>query len=430
MVYLTQLLSTSFDAIKDTLSRWGLNWVGGIDFEFSSKVNFISKAIMGMFAWLGNYGWTIILFTLFLRLLTLPLDFWQKFSMKKNSKIMGEISEIMEKIDKAYANNPQSANAEKQKVMKKYGYKPFGMCLPTIVTMAVFIFMYTSLSNCGSALNIKTYQKMQETYLTAYCQVIDRYKDAPTSVSDGQGGYYTPMYYAEHKGEAWFAALSQQDKETLQAEYDRISAEAERYAKQQTVIKYETDREGFLWIKSIWRSDGWQKALPENYSGFTGALSGNKNTDGLTAPDLYANIYDALSNPEKYFDAQNPTEAAELAKAQKALGYGKNKWNGLLILPVLAVALSFVTTLIGNKSQGNLGTGQQAQNAKSQQKMMMFIMPIMMGVFALTNSAAFALYLVASSVFSILFNLIETPIIDKMVSKRAGVVKKDVGYRR
>ena len=60
--------------------------------------------------------------------------------MKKNSKIMGEISEIMEKIDKAYANNPQSANAEKQKVMKKYGYKPFGMCLPTIVTMAVHFF--------------------------------------------------------------------------------------------------------------------------------------------------------------------------------------------------------------------------------------------------------------------------------------------------
>ena len=80
--------------------------------------------------------------------------------------------------------------------------------------------------------------------------------------------------------------------------------------------------------------------------------------------------------------------------------------------------------------QGNMGTGAQAANAQSQQKTMMMIMPIMMGVFALFYSAAFALYMVASNIFNILFNFAETPIINKMVAKRKSVITKEVSYRR
>ena len=106
MVNLTQLLSVGIDAVVTVLEKWGVTGLN-INFDFQASENLISRLLMWIYGWMGNYGWTIILFTVVLRLITLPLDFWQKLSMKKNSKIMEEITPIMTKIDKAYGDNVQ-----------------------------------------------------------------------------------------------------------------------------------------------------------------------------------------------------------------------------------------------------------------------------------------------------------------------------------
>ncbi len=422
MVYLTALLNVVnnwWEAVNNIFNNWGVIFTAGIDFNFTAKTNFIARLIMGLYEGLNSYGWTIILFTVILRTITLPLDFWQKLSMKKNSRIMQDMQPIMEKIDKAYGDDARSANAEKQKVMKKYKYSPAAMCLPTIVTMALFIFMFSGLNSCSSALNVKTYQKMQQTYLTAYSAVLTEHENHFSTVSDGEGGYVLYSYYATHKSE-----FSGADAIALNQGYSQIINDAKTAGKIAAIQSFTDNAEGFLWIKSLWRSDNWQKVLPKNLSQFTTALSGNKDIDGLTNEIIYDDIYQALSTPQDYLSGD------ELTQAKKSLGYGKDLWNGLLILPILAVALSFVTTLISNKTQGNVGTGQQAQTAKSQQKIMMFMMPVLMGVFAFTNPAAFALYLVSSSLISIIYNIIQTPIIDKILAKRESAIKKEVGYRR
>lgn len=422
MVYLTALLNVVnnwWEAVNNIFNNWGVIFTAGIDFNFTAKTNFIARLIMGLYEGLNSYGWTIILFTVILRTITLPLDFWQKLSMKKNSRIMQDMQPIMEKIDKAYGDDARSANAEKQKVMKKYKYSPAAMCLPTIVTMALFIFMFSGLNSCSSALNVKTYQKMQQTYLTAYSAVLTEHENHFSTVSDGEGGYVLYSYYATHKSE-----FSGADAIALNQGYSQIINDAKTAGKIAAIQSFTNNAEGFLWIKSLWRSDNWQKVLPKNLSQFTTALSGNKDIDGLTNEIIYDDIYQALSTPQDYLSGD------ELTQAKKSLGYGKDLWNGLLILPILAVALSFVTTLISNKTQGNVGTGQQAQTAKSQQKIMMFMMPVLMGVFAFTNPAAFALYLVSSSLISIIYNIIQTPIIDKILAKRESAIKKEVGYRR
>lgn len=425
MVNLTQVLTNWLEPIRQTLENWGFVGLDKIVVEYTPKANWISQMLMGIFEWLGNYGWTIILFTLLLRVLTLPLDFWQKFSMKKNSKIMGEITPIMQKIDKAYANNPQAANAEKQKLMKKYRYNPMASCLPTIVTMVVFIIMFQGLNNCSSTLNIQVYQKLQQEYLTAYHQVIANDSMIETDILNKNGQKTTYMYYALNKGE-----FNGQDKTTLDEGYRQITQKAQKQARIAALNAFEDNRQGFLWIKSLWRSDNWQKVMPKTYNEFTGTLSGNSNTDGLTTDTIYADIYKAFENPEICFDMQNSVEAEQCKAIKKQLGYGTGMWNGLLILPLLAIGLSFLTTKMSNKMQGNMGTGAQAEQAQSQQKTMSFIMPIMMGVFALFYSAAFALYMVASNIFNILFNFAETPIINKMVDKRKSVVQSDASYKR
>ncbi|MBQ8881848.1 MAG: hypothetical protein IJY70_00435, partial [Clostridia bacterium] len=64
-------------------------------------------------------------------------------------------------------------------------------------------------------------------------------------------------------------------------------------------------------------------------------------------------------------------------------------------------------------------------------KMMLFIMPIMMGVFALTSTAAFSLYLVVQYAFSLIITLVSNLIlfiIDKKEEKK--LAKTVVKYGR
>ena len=233
------------------------------------------------------------------------------------------------------------------------------------------------------------------------------------------------MYFALNKGE-----FTGEQKTTLENGYRQITQKAQREARLASLNAFEDNRQGFLWIKSLWRSDNWQKVMPKTYNEFTGALSGNSNTEGLTTDNIYNDIYTAFENPEICFDMEDQQQVAQCEEIKKQLGYGTGMWNGLLILPILAIALSFLTTKMSNKMQGNMGTGAQAEQAQSQQKTMAFIMPIMMGVFALFYSAAFALYMVASNIFNILFNFAETPIINKMVDSRKSVVQNDASYKR
>ena len=440
MVNLTQLLSVGIDAVVTVLEKWGVTGLN-INFDFQASENLISRLLMWIYGWMGNYGWTIILFTVVLRVITLPLDFWQKFSMKKNSKIMEEITPIMTKIDKAYGDNVQAANAEKQKIMKKYRYNPAASCLPMLVTMVVFIIMFSGLNNCSSALNIKTYQSIQEAYLRGYYSVITDETKTGVAILDNEGNEIlnkdgqptTLIYYAEWKNNK--TAENENEFTTAQvtalnAAYNAVTTEAEYKAKRDAVMIFSESGEGFLWIKSLWRSDNWQKVLPDNATKFASTLSGNKDVSGLTSDVIYDSIYDAFTNPDKYFDTNDPVQAEQLVKAKKSLGYGKGMWNGLLILPVLAIALTWLTTKINGKNQGTVGTGAQLESAQKQQKTMAIIMPLMMGIFALFYSAAFALYLVASNAISILFNLIETPLVNKMAEKKKKKKKNDVSYRR
>ena len=248
---------------------------------------------------------------------------------------------------------------------------------------------------------------------------------------DGQST--TLIYYAEWKNNK----TTENENEfttaqvtALNTAYNAVTTEAEYKAKRDAVMIFSESGEGFLWIKSLWRSDNWQKVLPDNATKFASTLSGNKDVSGLTSDVIYDSIYDAFTTPDKYFDTNDPVQAEQLVKAKKSLGYGKGMWNGLLILPVLAIALTWLTTKINGKNQGTLGTGAQLESAQKQQKTMAIIMPVMMGIFALFYSAAFALYLVASNAISILFNLIETPLVNKMAEKTKSVIKNDVSYRR
>ena len=108
-------------------------------------------------------------------------------------------------------------------------------------------------------------------------------------------------------------------------------------------------------------------------------------------------------------------------------GYGSGaKWNGLLLLPVFSIVLSFLSQKLLTKSQGTpppSPNGKSGDSMQANMKMMQYFMPIMIGVFALFYSAAFALYTFTSSLVAIVFQLIFAlvgKILDKREERMAG----------
>ena len=117
-------------------------------FEYSEDdLGLVGKLVLLMHGWIGNYGWTVVVFTVFLSVLTLPLEFWQRYSSRKSSLKMQKIQPLVEAIDKRYGANTQRANEEKQKLYKKQGYSMASMCLPMIINMVVFFVMFGGLRN-------------------------------------------------------------------------------------------------------------------------------------------------------------------------------------------------------------------------------------------------------------------------------------------
>ena len=80
-----------------------------------------------------NYAVTMIVFTVFVRILMLPLAIKQQKSTAKMSVYQPLMAEIQEK----YKNNKEKQSEELLKIQQEYGYNPMSGCLPMILNMLV-----------------------------------------------------------------------------------------------------------------------------------------------------------------------------------------------------------------------------------------------------------------------------------------------------
>ena len=80
-----------------------------------------------------NYGLALILFTLFTRLILLPLSIKQQKGLVK----MAMFRPKMEEIQKKYAKNPTKMNEELSNLYAREGYNPLSGCLPTLIQFPI-----------------------------------------------------------------------------------------------------------------------------------------------------------------------------------------------------------------------------------------------------------------------------------------------------
>ena len=77
--------------------------------------------ILKSFAFVADYGWRIVVFTVLLKLVISPLDFYQRYKLQKNQKITERLKPTMEKIQKQYGHDKQAFSHKHLELNRKEG---------------------------------------------------------------------------------------------------------------------------------------------------------------------------------------------------------------------------------------------------------------------------------------------------------------------
>mgnify|MGYP001345475793 FL=1 len=98
----------------------------------------IFKAMKKIYSVIGNWGWTIILLTLGIKLLLYPLSAASLKSMAK----MRNLQPQMLRLKELYGDDRQKMSQETMSLYKKEKVNPAGGCFPMLLQMPVFISLY------------------------------------------------------------------------------------------------------------------------------------------------------------------------------------------------------------------------------------------------------------------------------------------------
>lgn len=109
-------------------------WFGSIAKIMLKGINFIHEKVLSF----GNYGWAIIIFTLFLKILLFPLTYTSSVSMAKMQTLQPKIKAIKKK----YKNQRDPAqrkamNTEMMALYKQEKVNPAGGCLPMLLQLPI-----------------------------------------------------------------------------------------------------------------------------------------------------------------------------------------------------------------------------------------------------------------------------------------------------
>lgn len=86
-----------------------------------------------IYLFVGNYGVTLILFTLFTKVILFPLAIKQKKSMIR----MSAFQPVIQNIQKKYANNPAKQQEELARLQTEHGFSMTSGCLPMFIQLPI-----------------------------------------------------------------------------------------------------------------------------------------------------------------------------------------------------------------------------------------------------------------------------------------------------
>ena len=93
--------------------------------------------------YVGNFGVSIIIVTILIKIALLPLTLKQDKSMKEMKKIQPELEKLKEK----YANDKQMLNIKTMELYKEHKVNPLGGCLPLLLQLPILFALFGVLKN-------------------------------------------------------------------------------------------------------------------------------------------------------------------------------------------------------------------------------------------------------------------------------------------
>lgn len=348
----------------------------------------------------GNLGWTIILVTVLIKLVTTPLDFWVKLNTKRQTLIQQKCAPQVAKLQKKFGNDRQTLQVQSQALYKREGLNMRSGCIVmlinTILTFTIFITFYNDLRKVSAYEAINQYEQIEATYTNSYKQA---YLDKSNSEYSFENWEAVENKYTEVE-----AMEDGEEKTAIKAKLESF----EKYATEEgskDAVKYwkkHKSRSSWLWVQNIWVADSPANVFPSydalksiaKDTGYTKYVTDNINKDN------YNKIATLISDNETRHD------------------------NGFYILPILAGVVTFLSQYITelharlkNKKANKLAKEANTSTA-STMKMMKIVMPVIMVIFTLTASASFGLYILASNISTMVLGELTTLIIDKLTKKQ------------
>ena len=105
---------------------------------FQALLNAIGWVLAWIYDLVGNYGLSIILLTILIKVVLLPLGVKQIKSMQAMQAIQPKVKEMQKK----YKGNKTKVQEETMKLYKEAGVNPLGGCLPLLLQFPILIAMY------------------------------------------------------------------------------------------------------------------------------------------------------------------------------------------------------------------------------------------------------------------------------------------------
>ncbi len=444
-------------------------------------------------AGVGSYILAIVLITLIIKIIWAPFETINKKINKKNMRIQATLQPELEKIKARYGADRNLLNQKTQELYKKHNYSMMGSCLFMLVFLAlnltIFFTLFAGINSMADYKISQQYDYLKYNYanvlnltdivyeannddneLNDIEGYFENYNDLKFEVIDGQiiaklssgeeivrTEYKTDFLYTsdqnqtdengniitdETTGEPLKIVISSdqaiynlvtkfvspqpklnENGEQIKDENGNVVYE-ERYVGGQTILdvtvkqavdefsskfiveQYENSPESsnFLWIENYWIADSPFKNSIFTYDQFVSEIGSNN------VSEYEKTIYDSF---------------------MVSLNDQVGRVNGYFILAILSVAVSMLAIWIGNITTRKKGEPKAKAPGS---KVMMIVMPLIMGIFAIFYNSVFAIYMVTSQVIGVALTPLENLIINKwdahQEKKEEEKRKSVVEYRR
>ena len=318
----------------------------------------------------GNYALAIILLTVIIKLVLTPLDFFNKKVTRKNSNMQKVIQPEIEKLQKKYGNDKNLYNQKMSELYKTHNYNVVGSCLFMIVNLVITFTIFISLLNGLNAM--------------ASTKITTQYENLKST------------YHQTYQEEYALALETQTESEAMES--------ATLAANSAVSVKYDEIKDSFLWIKNIWKADTTTSSIP--------------NFDEYLAVATKVSFEGEMVEAKNLNEEQKEVLKTEYELIMSPLRETNGSVNGYYILLVLVVGTAILSQWLAQRKMGPVGNN--ANNpAAGTNKIMMFLLPVILGVFALSSNSIFALYLLTSQIVGIATMPLIDYVIDKMEQKQS-----------